>query len=272
MVFSVLRLGIRIVIISLFFCCNALKENEKLINQRIDICEGDSEFPPYMYYERIDGERTNKVVGYSVDVLKKILVDENGAELYSYLPPWKRCLQYVSLGKYDIAPNSVYSEKRSKAYIMTVPYYSVTPSYFFVKSRFKHGPNIKIPEDYNNYIVCGLQGYEYNKYGVDQSILDTKASDFEQLFNMLRYQRCDIVLARIEPVLGFKLIGVDLLKSDVVYKESPLSEKSFFHMLISKKLNNRQELKNILDEGINKMKEDKSINKILKKYMDINPE
>lgn len=43
-------------------------------------------------------------------------------------------------------------------------------------------------------------------------------------------------------------------------------------MLISKKLNNRQELKNILDEGINKMKEDKSINKILKKYMDINPE
>lgn len=87
---------------------------------------------------------------------------------------------------------------------MTVPYYSVTPSYFFVKSRFKHGPNIKIPEDYNNYIVCGLQGYEYNKYGVDQSILDTKASDFEQLFNMLRYQRCDIVLARIEPVLGFK--------------------------------------------------------------------
>ena len=38
-----------------------------LVAQTIGICDGDTEWPPYTYFKRVDGNKTGEVVGFSLD-------------------------------------------------------------------------------------------------------------------------------------------------------------------------------------------------------------
>lgn len=56
-------------LLSFLFCSLAQAELPKSLK----ICDDGEEWPPYVYYKRINNEKSKEVVGYSVDYLKRVL-------------------------------------------------------------------------------------------------------------------------------------------------------------------------------------------------------
>ncbi|WP_235603139.1 substrate-binding periplasmic protein [Piscirickettsia litoralis] len=241
-----------------------------LEGQTIRVCDDGAEWPPYTYFLRENGVKTDKVVGFSVDVVNSILEGEYKAKVIYKLPPWKRCLRELAQGRYDLAMNSSYNKERAKTYTLTLPYYKVTPSYIFFKGDYPNnddGPDIKKSSDFSKYIVCGLRGYNYEDFNMDVSIINSNASTFKQAFAKLRYKRCNLILARIEILRGFKFLDQDYLTGAFGYRQNPGSEASQFTMLISKESPYHDQLKSALDQGIQKLKDTGKLKKMLNRYL-----
>jgi len=96
----------------------------------VGICGDSGEWPPYIYFERDEGKKTERVAGFSIDVIGEVL-DEEGIDYTIELLPWKRCLRNVEAGAASqIALDASYSEERAKSYFYSRPYYTVEPYYF----------------------------------------------------------------------------------------------------------------------------------------------
>ncbi|NRA46119.1 MAG: transporter substrate-binding domain-containing protein [Oligoflexales bacterium] len=82
-----------------------------------------------MYWQRDEkGNKTEKIVGYTVDLLSRVLKDANINTKF-FLPPWKRCLEKsVDNSQYTIALDASYSKDREKKYLLTRDYYHITPN------------------------------------------------------------------------------------------------------------------------------------------------
>lgn len=143
------------------------------IGSTISICGDGSGWPPYIY------ETSDKQVhGYDVDILSRILSKSELKSIFK-MQPWKRCLQSVDRGEeFHIATSSSYSKERDSKYLLSRDYYSITPSYFYIKKNFPNGLNIRSTDDLKKYSVCGLLGYNYSNFGVDMDQVDMGTRNF----------------------------------------------------------------------------------------------
>lgn len=76
----------------------------------VHVCDDGSEWPPYAFHEREDGEISKeKVRGAMIEILDEITA-VTGLEFSVKLLPWKRCMQYV----YD-------NNKGYEVFLLTAP-------------------------------------------------------------------------------------------------------------------------------------------------------
>ncbi|OOE64531.1 substrate-binding periplasmic protein [Salinivibrio kushneri] len=224
-------------------------------------CGDGAGWPPYTF------EKGGQVQGYDVDVLNAIFGKE-GVDVSVAMPPWKRCVLQTKAGNYDIALSASYSEERDKDFILTNYYYTLQPSYIYSTSQYPNGLNISTMDDLNGLRMCGLLGYNYTGFGVDDSKVRKSAKSFDQLVQKTEAGRCDVFLARYEILAGFKVAkGTDYLAGGMQAEPIPGNSGDKFHMMISREHPEAMEIKATLDAGFESMRESGKLQAVLDAYI-----
>lgn len=242
---------------------------QSLRGTTISICDDHAEWPPYSYYERgLSGEKTQKIVGYSVDVVNEIFRKE-GIQHTVQMMPWLRCLKNMDRNdNFQMTFSASYNKERSEKYLMSAPYYSTSNYYFYSKKNNPNGLDIKKVEDLKNYRVCGIRGFNYDTYGFPSGTIDQGANNYSALISKLHVNRCSLFPEKFEVMVGFKKIGKNYLSDkNLGWAIVPGLQPTYFHMLISKKSPRNKALKRIIDEGIVNLRKTGKLNLILQKYL-----
>ena len=216
--------------------------------QVIKACGQIAEWPPYTFYRRDFGVRTEELMGYSVEMLKKIL-DRKHLLLNLDLIPWKRCMAAVESGLYDMMVDVSSNEQRARLYLVSQPYYTLHMAYFYDMDQ--PAPSIHELADLQKYRLCGVRSYNYAPFGLSDQDVDMGSLSLAQAFVKLKHKRCDVVPDRLEIALGYKFINVvDMNSLNIGYGLIPGVPPVPFRMMVSRRVPYGPELLHVLDEGI----------------------
>jgi len=243
----------------------------ELSGKTVIFCVEDGEWPPFNFIKRQDGQKTQESIGYDIDVVTAIL-SEHKIKAKFVIQPWRRCLKKTKNGLFQVALSASSSAQRERDYLLSAAYYSLTPSYFYLKKKFPNGLAIKSAVDLKKHgEICGRHGYNYANFGLKNTDVRMGAKTYKNLVEMTLKGRCDIFLARYETFSGVSLIGENLL-ADPRFERAPISnvKPENFHMLISRNYKYAEQLQLILDSGILRLKRAGQLQAILKKYQPSN--
>lgn len=229
------------------------------LDKPLRICGDGAGWPPYTY------QADNQVKGYDLDVLHAIL-DPLGIKFSVAMPPWKRCLADTEKGSYQIALSASRSKERARRFILTRDYYTLTAKYYFATRKKLPSIKVALPGNLLKYKACGLRGYNYDGFGVPSELLDRDANDFPQVIRKTKAGRCDLFLARYEILRGFELVGKRYLDNSLGYGTIPGIEGDKFYMLISRAYPHAEQLKALLNKGIERLEQQGQLRKFLSKY------
>lgn len=231
------------------------------------ICDDGEEWPPFTYFERENGVKTQKVIGYSIDVIQRIF-KKHGITYKASLIPWSRCQAMVEKGiGYNMALNASFNSTREAKFFLTVPYYQTRPYYFYSKKMHPEGLDVKTNSDFKKYKVCGLIGYNYEFYGVSKNQVSQSAVDFPSLIKQLHSRQCDLFFEQLEIMAGFTAIYKDYLSQNIGYKQAPGVPPTNFHMLISKKMPGAEQFLQMMNEEISSMKQSGLLVDVFSQYV-----
>jgi len=148
----------------------------------------EPEPPPWAFWERdISGTKTEKLTGFSVDLIRRTFARIDRSVEFKTEFPWARCLYLVKLGKIDFAMNAFADPERERIFAFSRHYNTLTPQVFYLASN---PVRINSTADLKHYRGCGLLGASYESYGVANQDLDL-ASGFHSLSIKLLNRRCD---------------------------------------------------------------------------------
>jgi polar amino acid transport system substrate-binding protein len=214
----------------------------------IGVCDDGAEWPPYTYFKRVNGTKTNTLIGFSVEYLQRVL-ERKGLHFTLDLIPWKRCMAEVVSGHYAMLLNASLNDERARDYLVTQPYYALTLVYFYDADRPR--PAINSAADLRTLHACGVSGYNYVPFGLEPNMIDTDAKDLPQAFLKLKRGHCDVVPERLEVAIGYEAIGeLDLKAEGIQYAPVPHLPRSPFYMMVSRNVPYANELLSVLNEGI----------------------
>jgi polar amino acid transport system substrate-binding protein len=222
----------------------------------VSICEDENEWPPYSYFLRVNGRKSQKLVGYAVDVIDEILT-RHSIRYHIDMIPWARCMAVTAIGKqYQMVLNLSFSPERMQALLFSRPYYSTTVYYYYSKRQHPDGLAIKGPADLRSHRLCGVRGYNYVGYGIDAKAIDQGAGDFTALIAKLHLGRCDLFLEKNEIMTAYAAIGRDYLADpDVGRALMPGMKPALFHFGVSRKFPQAEALRTLIDQELIKMEE-----------------
>lgn len=220
----------------------------------VAICDDENEWPPYSYYQRVDGKKTGAVVGFAVDVIDDIF-SRHGVEYSIELIPWSRCLAVSTLGKdYAMVFNLSYNAERARSYHLSRPYYATTSYYYYSRRNHPKGLAIRGVADLKKYRVCGVQGYNYDGYGLHAGEVDQGARSFTALISKVKLGRCALFLEKDEVMTGYAAIGKNYLADpDIGKAPIPGMKPDLFYFGVSKRHPRAEELHAMIDEDLLQM-------------------
>ncbi|BDU49466.1 substrate-binding periplasmic protein [Haliovirga abyssi] len=223
------------------------------------------EWPPYEFFIRKNSKKTDKISGFTYDLLKTIAKNENFT-INVRLLPWKRSKKYVETGKYQVLMDASINEERKKIYYYSEPIYTINSYYFYNIKKFPNGLDIKNKSDLKKYKVGGLLGYNYKTYGFNNTEIDTGAKNYTQLVKKLKKNRFDIFLAEYEIMKGFEYVGQKYLDSDIKFvKIQDMAPRKFYFLFPKTDLG--LNLRNIFNKNIKKLEKSGELQKMLDKYL-----
>lgn len=236
------------------------------VAERITACGGENEWPPSSYYDR---QRPERVVGYSPDVLRAALKGSD-YQLNVILLPWARCLALAKSGSgIQIVMGATRSAEREAQYWITQPYLELNPQVYYLADRYPAGARIRERDDLIGVKVCGLLGFNYSYLGLDPAQLDAGATDYPSLIAKLRVGRCEVFVENAEVVSGFRKLLHASLSDPQLRKAAlqgiPTVNASF---LVSKSLPNAQDLLQTLDRGIQRLRQQGELKRLLKPHLE----
>ncbi|MBB5020067.1 polar amino acid transport system substrate-binding protein [Chitinivorax tropicus] len=233
----------------------------------IGICDDQAEWPPFIYFERASGKKGKQIVGYSVDVISRIL---NEAKIsYSVqLLPWSRCVAELKLGKrFQLTLNVSHNPERARDFLFSRPYYRLHSYYFYSKHTFPDGLALASAQALKRYRLCGVAGFNYVPYGLTPDDLDTSARSLLQLPPKLHRDRCDVFVEKLEVMAGYTSLGQDILADfSLGYAPLPGIEPSPFHMMVSRQWPYASALIELLDAGINQLESKGELTRFKQRY------
>lgn len=247
-------------------CLLAAHVNTASASTSIAICDDENEWPPYSYYQRVDGKKTATVTGFAVAVIDNIF-DRHQIEYKIDLIPWPRCLAVAVMGKeYGMALNLSYNAERTKDFYFSRPYYATTSYYYYSRRFHPHGLPIASLADIKKFRVCGLQGYNYAGYGLASGDVDQGAKSFTALISKLQLGRCAIFIEKDEVMMGYAAIGKDYLADpDIGKAPIPGMKPDLFYFGISKRYPHATRVLAIIDAELLQMEHDGRLKELWRK-------
>jgi len=235
----------------------------------VTVCDDVAEWPPFTYRERdVSGQPGSKVLGFSVEVLRRILSPHRIAVQIELLP-WVRCLREVESGQqFQMALNASFSQEREARFLFSQPYYETTHTYFYSRKVYPRGLRLRDVAELSRYQICGVHGYNYSAYGLSDQQVDRGALDFARVIAKLHAGRCEIGIEKLEAVAGFKRLGRDLLGDpDLGHAPIPGLARGEFHMLISRQHPQGEALRTLIDRGLKTLRESGELRELRQRYL-----
>lgn len=227
-------------------------------NFSISICDDANEWPPYTYFERVEGNKSSKVVGFSIDVLDEIFARHQIRYTITMLP-WARCLLEVKKGKhYQMVLDITAGPEREAMFWLSRPVYFTNTYYFYSRKKFPQGLNILAMADLKAYRVCGIHGYSVNYTGFRDFFkpgeVDQGTKDYKALIAKLHAQHCDLFLEQFQAMQGYAVIGQPFLDDQHLAREPmPGLIPSPFRFAISRGYAAGESLLRIINEELEQM-------------------
>ena len=232
----------------------------------IAICDDENEWPPYSYFQRIDGRKTQVLTGYAVSVIKEIF-NRRGIEYKIDLIPWPRCMAVTALGKeYGMLLNLSYNDDRARTFLFSRPYYATTAYYYYSRKSYPSGLAIGGPQDIRKYRVCGVQGYNYEGYGMAPGQVDQGAKNFPALISKMQLGRCALFMEKDEVMTAYAAIGKNYLADpDIGKAPIPGIKPNLFYFGISRRHPQAEEIRAVIDEELLHMEANGRLAELLKR-------
>ncbi len=242
----------------------------------VNICDDKSEWPPYSYYQRVNGKiDKTKLTGAVTELLSKIF-KSIGIKYKIDMIPWKRCLylveHYSKTNKYEMFINGSYSKKRVEKYDITEPIYYTSKAIFYAIKKFPNGILKDNKFDINRYKLCDVHGYNldvyYNEYGLDKNKkVDQGARSVYDVLRKAQRGRCDVFIVSLPVVLGAISIGKYSMPKGVKYQKYLGIKPTPFYIYVSKESPRAKELIKKINSAIVALKKNMEYQKIFDKYI-----
>jgi polar amino acid transport system substrate-binding protein len=235
----------------------------------ISICEDQNEWPPYSYFRRVNGKKTTALTGYAVDVIDKIFT-RRGISYKIDMIPWSRCLAVTSLGEqYAMVLNLSYNPERVKSFMLSRAYYATTAFYYYSRRSHPNGLDISSLADIKKYRVCGVQGYNYESYGLTRGEVDQGATNFPSLISKMQMGRCALFLEKDEIMLAYAAIGKNYLADpDIGKAPLPGVKPDSFYFGISRRYPQAEQLRSLIDDELRQMETSGELDALLRKAVE----
>lgn len=231
-------------------------------------CDDVGEWPPYTYYRRVQGQRTQELTGFTVELVRGIAA-RRGWTVQFELLPWKRCLEDVRAGTQAIALSAIATPERQRDYLMSLPIYETQLMYLWSKQRHPAGFKVVQRADLHSLRVGGIQGYSYGQLDARESASLTRARSYDSLVQMLHLDRLDIVLVSEAVLLGHAALGNAPWLDDAALGRAPVGGRppSPFHLLFSRQDPRGAQLHQAFDEEIARMTRNGELAKLRQSYV-----
>jgi len=251
--------------------------SEAVIAQPVNICDGNEEWPPYIYYSRVEGKPdTEAVVGATVDLLDEVFKLINMQHSITLIP-WKRCTHEVlkfdgKKHQFEAFANGSFSFERAEKYYISIPIYTTHQGVFYSKSKFPTRPPLQKASDLNHYKICGVHGYNYEMLYKDFGLVRDKkiytlAKTPVAVLKMITQSKCDVFVNSIEPIYGGPAIGAYQIPPDIAHILIPGASPSTFHIYVSKNSPRAFELITKLNKAIIMLQKNGVSKSIFAKYL-----
>lgn len=201
----------------------------------VQICLGDSnEWPPYTYWQRVDGEVDRSRLTGSASTLVLTALERQGLTYDVHYMPWARVQQeladFASKGRCELTWDASYNAERAAYAHYSAPLYETRLGLFYSAERFVDVPLPALLQNLQLFRVCGVIGYNYQPYGVGEAI--KRFPSIQQNLDMLQRQRCDFFPSEIEPLYGGLALGI--YQGHEQLRHLPLTASKAFFLLVSK--------------------------------------
>ncbi len=256
------RILLLITVLSLLGAARARAAESSI--QTVNICDGLAEWPPFSYFERTAGRKTGEVVGFSVEVIRQVLGEHEIVFTIDKTAPWIECVEKVEDGsEYQMLLNAARTDQRERTLYISDAYYSLELSYFYSRDRFPSGLTIENASDLNELRLCGIAGYNYAYEGLDASRVDKRTFSYSGLIERLKSRQCDAFLESYETLRGLASIGSDVLTgSGLAWAPVPGVPPDSYHIMISRNFSQGQELLEIVNQGLRRLKASGSLSSL----------
>ena len=213
----------------------------------VQICLGDSnEWPPYTYWQRVDGEvDRNRLTG-SASTLVLTALQRQGLTYDVHYMPWARVQQeladFASKGRCELTWDASYKPERAAYAHYSVPLYQTHLGLFYSARRFNQPPSTPAALPAKRF--CGVIGYNYAPYGVVQE--PQRFPGIQQVLDMLERQRCEFFPSEIEPLTSGIALGI--YQGHAELRSLRLDIRKNFYLLVSKGSPRGEQLVNQLNQ------------------------
>lgn len=173
----------------------------------VQACADQAEMPPFVFAERSNGQKTERITGASADLLREI-AQRHHWDLRIQLLPWARCVAMVSSGGMHIAINLSEADAKANHILLSVPYFTTHNVYFYSRRARPQGIELRQLDDLKQYNICGLGGHHFEAFGIPTGRVDRGTTlGYEQLITKLHLGRCDLFIDARETMAGQYLIN-----------------------------------------------------------------
>jgi polar amino acid transport system substrate-binding protein len=243
--------------------------------QPLRICDDAAEWPPFMYYPRVNGQSDRSHVTGAVAELLKEVFKMLKMDYSVTLLPWKRCMSEVDnfdqTRRYEAFVNGSFNMERAEKYYLTTPLYSMHDGIFYSRTKYPKGFPLKKPSDLNRFTLCGVLGYNYEhlySYGISRGkIIDTGTKTIAMALEKISRGRCDVFNGGIETVYGGATAGLYQIPENVVHMPLPGVEPITYHMFIAKTSPRAYELVAKINQALLILQHNGVSKRIFEKYL-----
>ncbi len=240
-----------------------------LATASVTICVENTEFPPFNYFDR-NQSMEPRSIGYDIDILNLAF----GQSVLSHKVialPWNRCLKEVKQGTVDAAMSASLNSERRRDYLISAPYYYLTPSYYYLKSDFPKGVEVQRLEELNHYgSVCGIKNFNYENFGLKPDFHLFQIRSLAHLPEMLTKKRCQFFLARKETLSGTLAINkMEDFYTRLAGITAPNAKPEPFYMLISKNSPHKETIKQLFDAKVDSLNKQGKLRPLLEHHLQL---
>lgn len=240
------------IILALIFCFLGLQQ--ALAAQKVSIATLNWE--PYVGESLPDYGFTSEIVSTAFK--------EAGYDPEIKFMPWARAMQMTEKGNYDAAFPAYYSKERAQKYALT--------------DAFAHGPVVLASKSGADISFSEIEDLKPYSIGIVKGYVNGEEFDAADYLNKDETRNNEqnlkkLLAGRVDLIAIDKVVAVNLLKNnpnisgdlqDVTFLDPPLDNLSL-HVLISRNIDNYEQVLKDFNAALDKLSDDGTIDEILKK-------